>query len=102
MDTREAIHSRRSLRQFTSDPVPEEVVRELLAAAMQAPSAGNQQPWHFVVVDDRRLLNAIPEVHPYAEMCREAPLAILVCGNLLDETHPGFWVQDCSAATQNL
>jgi nitroreductase len=102
LETREAIRTRRSVRTFTPDPVPQATVRALLEAAMQAPSAGNQQPWQFVVIDDRPLLDAIPAFAPYAPMCRTAPLAILVCGDLREVRHPGFWVQDCSAATQNL
>lgn len=57
MDAREAIHTRRSIRRYTSQPVPEDTIRELLEAAMFAPSAGNQQPWHFVVIDDREILD---------------------------------------------
>jgi nitroreductase len=55
----EAILSRRSIRHYTDDPVPEELVQQLLKAAMAAPSASNQQPWQFVVIDERRLFNEI-------------------------------------------
>ncbi|MCQ1534629.1 nitroreductase family protein [Methanosarcina sp. KYL-1] len=102
MDTLEAIHTRRSIRKYTDRPVPWELVKELLRAAMCAPSAVNAQPWVFVVIDDRKLLDEIPTYSPYAGMCREAPLAIMVCGDTTQEKAPGFWVQDCSAATQNL
>jgi nitroreductase len=97
-----AIRARRSIRRFTSEPVSDEVIKSLLEAAMSAPSAGNQQPWEFVVIMDRKILDEIPKVHPYAQMCKQAPAAILVCGNLERESHRGFWVQDCSAATQNI
>ncbi len=97
-----AILTRRSIRKYTAQPVSEETIRELLEAAMSAPSAGNQQPWEFVVINDRKILDEIPQVHPYAQMCRQAPVAILVCGDLQREAHKGFWVQDCSAATENL
>lgn len=102
MDAIEAIHGRRSIRSYTDEPVSEEDIDVLLEAAMAAPSAGNQQPWHFVVIDERRLLDAIPEYHQYAAMLREAPLAIAVCGDMEEEKHEGFWVQDCSAAVENL
>lgn len=82
--------------------MPGELVRQLLSSAMSAPSAGNQQPWHFVVIDDRGVLDAVPGIHPYAGMCLSAPLGILVCGDTTLEKFKGFWVQDCSAATQNL
>ncbi len=97
-----AILSRRSIRKYTSQPVSEATVEELLQAAMAAPSAGNQQPWHFVVIRDRQVLAQIPQVHPYSSMVPSAQLAILVCGDLQRERHTGYWVQDCSAATQNL
>lgn len=97
-----AIRSRRSIRRFTAEPVPDDAIKTLLEAAMSAPSAGNQQPWEFVVISERAVLDAVPGVHPYAQMCREAQAAIVVCGNLERETHKGFWVQDCAAATQNI
>ena len=98
----EAIYKRRSIRKFARDAVPREDIVSFIKAGMNAPSAGNQQPWHFVVIDDRTLLDQIPLFHPYAQMLREAPAAILVCGDTSLEKHAGFWVQDCSAAVQNI
>ncbi len=102
MDAIEAIMSRRSIRRYTGTPVPEALITQLLEAAMAAPSAGNQQPWQFVVIDDRTLLDAITEVHPYSQMLKEAPMALLICGDTESARHAKFWVQDCSAATQNV
>ena len=102
MDTIEAIRTRRSIRRYTDDPVPDDVLAEILQAAMSAPSAGNQQPWQFILVADRALREAIANFHPYAQMVPEAPVAIVVCGDLRLERYTGYWVQDCSAATQNL
>lgn len=102
MNTLEAIHTRRSIRKYTDQPVSAELIKELLAAAMSAPSAGNQQPWQFVVIDERNLLDRIPFINSYAAMCRYASVAILVCGDTGLEKFHGFWVQDCAAATQNL
>lgn len=103
MDALEALRTRRSVRKYAPDPVPEEQVRLILEAAMLAPSAANQQAWHFVVVDDRGLLDRIPEFHPYCAFIRQAPLGVVVCGDLRRERFGGlFWVQDGSAATQNL
>ena len=98
----EAILSRRSIRKYSPQPVSEELVKELLEAAMSAPSAGNEQPWHFIVMKDRRTLDEVPKYHPYSQMVREAPLAILVCCDLHLDRHDGMWVQDCSGATENL
>jgi nitroreductase len=102
MELFEAIRSRRSVRTYTDAPVPEELLLEVVTAAMYAPSAGNQQPWHFVVVTDKNLLERASIVHPYVKMAAKAPAAVLICADLSLEKFPGYWVQDCAAATQNL
>ncbi len=102
MDAMEAILTRRSIRHYTDQPIAEAVMEQLLRAAMHAPSAGNGQPWHFVVLRQRALLDAIPQFHPHAAMLRHAPAAILVCGDERLEKYPNRWMQDCSAAMQNL
>ena len=102
MEIMEALRTRRSIRKFEDRPVPEETVRQVLDMAMMAPSAGNAQPWQFVVVDDRALLNRVADIHPYVKMAPHAPLGVLVCGDLSKEKYAGYWVQDCSAAMQNL
>ena len=102
MDVLEAIRGRRSIRKYKGEPIPEGLVEDILAAGMSAPSAGNEQPWHFVIITDKALLDKVPEIHPYAAMAAQAPLAVLVCGDLNAEVYAGFWVQDCSAAVQNV
>jgi nitroreductase len=102
MDAIEALNTRRSVREFTAEPVSKDQLDILLHAAMQAPSACNQQPWHFMVVDSRDQLLALAAVHPYAQMLLHAPLAVVVCADLTLETCHGNWVIDCSAATENL
>ena len=102
MDLFEALYTRRSIRSFTDAAVAEADLETLLRAAMAAPSAGNAQPWHFVVVTERAVLDAIPGIHPYAAMCKTAQAAVVVCAELSLEKHPGNWVLDCAAATQNL
>ena len=94
--------SRRSIRAYTAAPVSDEHVERLLRAAMAAPSAGNQQPWRFVVVTDRAVLTQIPTVHPYARMLDHAPLAIVVCGVEEGIRWPALWPQDCAAAVENI
>ena len=101
MDTKEAIHSRRSIRKFTKQPIKREILEELLRAAMQAPSAVNEQPWQFIVIDDTTLLHKIPEFSPWAPT-QTAAAAILICGDMSSIKLPEYWIQDCSAATQNL
>ncbi|HOO57375.1 MAG TPA: nitroreductase family protein [bacterium] len=96
------LFERRSIRKFKDIPVNDESIRRIMEAAMAAPSAGNQQPWHFIVIQDRPTLDRIPDIHPYSSMIKEAPLAVLVCADLSLVKHNGMWEQDCSAATQNL
>jgi nitroreductase len=69
---------------------------------MAAPSANNKQPWHFVVITERAILDAIPNFHPYSHMLFEAPLAILVCGDSGLESNSGYIAQDCSASVENI
>jgi len=102
MDTIEAILTRRSVRKYTDNRVPEDVVNQLLRAAMAAPSAANEQPWHFVVITDRSILARVPSIHPHSHMLKEAALAILVCSDPSLELTKGRGVLDCSAATQNI
>lgn len=102
LDAIDAILTRRSIRKYRIEPLPDLVIYELLRTAMAAPSAGNEQPWHFVVIGDRDLLDSITQIHPHSQMLREAPVAVLVCGDPGLEKHKGFWVQDCSAATENI
>lgn len=102
MEALECIASRRSIRRYEPRPVDEELVEALLAAAMAAPSAGNQQPWRFVVVRSRETLMRMTSTSPYAEMLPEAGLAIVICGDTTNLRHPDMWQHDCAAATQNL
>jgi nitroreductase len=93
---------RRSIRKYSGEPVSDSDVTFLLKAAMAAPSAGNEQPWEFIVVKDRPFLQKLSRVSPHASMTAEAAVAVVVCGDLSRERHKGFWVQDCSAAIENL
>lgn len=102
MEVLEAISTRRSIRQFTDQPVEEEKIEMLLRAAMQAPSAHNKQPWHFLIINDRNLLNQIADFHPYAKMLYKAHLALAVCGDLGLESNDRYLALNCAAATQNI
>ena len=97
-----SITSRRSIRKYTGEWVTDEQVAELLRAAMSAPSAANQQPWRFVVIRSQDLLDLIPTFHPHASMAPNASVVIAVCADLRELSIPDRWVQDCSAATENL
>ncbi len=102
MNILDAIITRRSIRKFTDEAVSKEDIETLLKAAMYAPSAGNAQPWDFIVVTKQKARDFLSTSHPYISMAKQAPLAIIVCANLKKEKYPGFWQQDCSAAIQNI
>ncbi|MCL4377755.1 MAG: nitroreductase family protein [Actinobacteria bacterium] len=96
------IFERRSIRKYTDKKISDNDIKELLKAAMAAPLAANEQPWEFIIVTDREILENITKFHPYSRMLKEAAAAIIVCGNLKRETRPGSWILDCSAATENI
>ena len=102
MEALQAIKTRRSIRKFLDKPVSREMIRVLLEAAMFAPSAGNEQPWQFIVVDDRAQLDAIPRICATASMCRQSSTTIVVCADSSLMKYPDFWIQDCSAAVENI
>jgi len=93
------ILKRRSIRNYTDAPVTDEQVRALLEAAMAAPSASDIRPWAFVVVRDPARRKALAETHQWSTMCADAPVVIAVVGDPGASDH---WVEDCSAATENL
>ncbi len=96
----EMIFARRSIRRFTTDGVTDAQIQKILEAAMAAPSANNQKPWHFVVTRNRTILDDLADAHPYGKMLTQATCAIAVCG--VPQISNAYWIQDCSAATQNI
>ncbi len=101
MDCLDTIHSRRSIRHYTEQDVTDAELEVVLRAAMAAPSAGNQQSWRFVIVRDFAQRERLSVATPYSQMIARAPVALVVCADTRIEKHPGYWVQDCSAAIQN-
>lgn len=107
MDVFEAIKGRRSIRRFKQDPVPEEYVKKLLEAASWAPTAGNIQPWKFVVVKDPKLIDLIQKFSP--GFIGRSPLVIVVCSDRerayrLGGKLAGQYtaIVDCAMAAQNI
>jgi nitroreductase len=98
----ENIFSRRSIRKYSEHPVSHDDIQTILKAGMYAPSAVNKQPWHFIVFDGKDIVERIIVLHPNAKMLREAPVAILVCGDVALAHSPGYMPIDCAAATQNM
>ena len=103
METIKTIMTRRSIRAFQNTPVTEAQIKVLLEAAMNAPSAGDGRPWHFVVTTDRAKLNALADaVDEGNAMFKQAHAAVLICLDESLEKFKGFGPQDCSCAAQNL
>lgn len=96
------LFQRRSIRKFRANVIAEDDIKYMLSAAMAAPTAGGQRPWQFVVIDKRELLDKVPSFHPYSSPVKQAPLAILVCADKKLDKLGGYWMQDTSAATQNI
>jgi nitroreductase len=102
MEAYEAITTRHSVRKYTEQAVSDDVLKELLTAAMNGPSAVNQRPWQFIVVTDKAQLEALAGAIKTGRYLKNAALAIVVCGDLQLEKAKGYWVQDCSIASQNI
>ena len=98
-DALENIMGRKSVRKYLPKPVEKEKIEGLLKAGMAAPSGKDVRPWELIVIDDREVLDSMAAVLPYAKMLKEAPMAIVVCG---DTTKSSYWYLDCSAAAQNI
>ena len=103
MDIREAIHKRRSIRKFQNKEVSDDIIRKLLEDAMAAPSACNKQPWEFYVIKNKELQNSIKSKVMFSNY--NSPLLIVACGNnelSLTKDNNDFWIQDVSAAIENI
>lgn len=99
-----AIFSRRSVRKFTDQKIEKDTIKLLLESGMAAPSASNSQPWEFIVVDEPEALKKLKVNLPFGKF--NSPLCIIVCGNPDIASRKTvarmFWVQDCSAAIENM
>ncbi len=103
MELSEVLLKRRSVRKYLDKPVDKELINELMHAAMSGPSACNKMPWDFFVVTNPDKLSALNKATNFTNV--PAPLAIVVCGALtraLPMQYAPFWIQDCSAATENI
>ena len=103
MEVKDALLKRRSIRKYLDKEVSDEIIEELLHAAMSGPSACNRRPWIFYVIKDQDKLNELRKASRFSNM--NAPLAIVVVGDLsrsLPLQLKDFWIQDCSSATENI
>lgn len=99
----DAILDRRSIRKYTSKPISRGDIEQILRAGMSAPSAGNERPWQFIVLNDRNIMEGITKIHPYSQMLKEASHAIIICCDMNQKKFDeDYWVEDCSAAAENM
>lgn len=99
------IYTRTSVRDFTGEKISQEQIQTLLRAGMAAPSAMNRQPWAFIVITDDSLLTRLGEAFPYSRCANHPACAIIPCGDMskaLEGDGKDFWINDVSAATQNI
>ena len=101
METIKNIMTRRSIRAWTTKPVTEAQRKIIMEAAMNAPSAADARPWHFVMMDDPDVIRKFARLGG-TEMLENSTFMVLVCGEVSREIYPGFWPQDCSCAAQNM
>ncbi len=99
MEVLEAIRSRRSIRKYREEPVPEEKLEQILDAGRWAISSHNSQPWKFIVVRDRQIMDSIAELLPWGRFLTQAPLAIAVVVDPGATNHP---LEDGSLAAGNM
>lgn len=98
------IFSRRSVRRYQDREIPEEMLTDLLRAAMAAPSAVAKDPWHFIVIRKRETMEGVADLLPHGRMLRRAAAAVIVCGDI-EKAHDrevSYMLQDCSAAVENI
>lgn len=95
-----AIRSRRSIRSYRAQDVPDDLIRMLIDAARHAPSAHDSQPWKFIVVRDRETRERLSKTHRYSKLLKRAPVVIVALGD--ERLSPAHFVEDCSASIENL
>jgi nitroreductase len=100
MDVLEAVQKRRSIRAYDSTPIPDEKLKKILEAARLAPSAGNIQPWHFIVVIDKEKRKILAKGGRYAKFLKESPVVIVGCGD--QKASPNWCMVDVAIAMQNM
>jgi nitroreductase len=98
------IFKRRSVRKFTNEAVTESQLEDLLEAAMSAPSAVSKDPWRFIILRDKQNLKAVSEFLPNGKFLADAPLGIIICGDIkmAHDNSLSYMLQDCAACIENL
>jgi len=102
MDALECIMSRRSIRKYKLQPASDDIIQKVVEAGFAAPSAANQRACHFLIIDDRNILNKIAEVNPHAGMLATAAFAVAICFDDSPKIIQSLVIDDCAAAAENM
>jgi len=102
MDNYDLIITRRSIRKYKDGRLDDDLLKKIIRAGCYAPSAMKKFPWRFVIIDDRKILDGLTEVHPSSKMLRHTHQAVLVCGDLNEAHTKEYMMLDLSAAVQNI
>jgi len=100
LDLIEIIRTRRSIRRFKSTTIPDHLINSLIDSARHAPSAGNIQPWEFIIVKDKHIKEQLAKTHAWSHFINDAPVCIVVLGN--EKESPSYFTLDATCATENL
>ena len=96
------IFKRRSVRKYTDQNIDQETIEKIVAAGMSAPSARDERPWHFIVVQDKNTLQDMSQLTPYASMLAQAAMGIVICADQNQHLNVEYDLQDCAAVTENM
>lgn len=98
------ILNRKSVRQYNEEQIEKEDLITILKAGMAAPSTCNFQPWNFIIIQNKNTLNDMADIHKYAKMFKNAKAGIIVTGDMQKtlKNSEDYWIEDCSAATENI
>ena len=102
MEISDAIKTRRSIRSFKKDPVPDDLLRQIIEAGAFAPSSHNTQPWEFIIIKDRTTIEKLSRTHEWSAHLKGAPVVIVACGNLKKRDHTFPCMVSVALAVENM
>jgi len=102
MEISDAIKTRRSIRSFKKDPVPDDLLRQIIEAGAFAPSSHNTQPWEFIIIKDRTTIEKLSRTHEWSAHLKGAPVVIVACGNLKKRDHVFPCMVSVALAVENM
>lgn len=102
MEISDAIKTRRSIRSFKKDPVPDELIKQIIEAGALAPSSHNTQAWEFIIIKDKTTIEKLSRAHEWSAHLSCAPVVIVACGNLKKRDHVFPCMVSVALAVENM